>query len=282
MNTDDITEITKNTTSLVNNFIENILKIMNQSPKRAGKATEAEMTKKAKLLGLTPEEYTNFKRFDTLEKLKQSNNLKIVQLAKELSDITAEKLHLVQPDWLHKWIDFSSFVSDEDVQILWAKILAGEITNPGSFSLSTLNILNLIDKRIANNIMDFFHHIVKIINYNGERNLCAVYPSSKLYSKELLELESLGLIKITSTPNGLNFEKSVEKVELQIFDRIVSINPVNNKLIYRFYLGNILFTSSFYELYKLNDNEFSEIIFNEIIHELEQLYNENTQLQIKF
>ena len=55
------------------------------------------------------------------------------------------------PDWFDQFIEFAERVSNPTMQDLWAKILAGELTHPGTFSLKTLKAfknLSLSDARL--------------------------------------------------------------------------------------------------------------------------------------
>src|SRR6218665_3019181 len=44
----------------------------------------------------------------------------------------------VEPGWTAKFFDSCKDVSQEDMQSMWARLLAGEVTTPGSYSLRTL------------------------------------------------------------------------------------------------------------------------------------------------
>lgn len=51
----------------------------------------------------------------------------------------------VNDDWSSRFFDYAKDVSDDDIKIIWGKILAGEIKSPGSFSKSTLAALWNLD-----------------------------------------------------------------------------------------------------------------------------------------
>ena len=55
----------------------------------------------------------------------------------------------VNSDWSTRFFKFAEDISDEDMQKLWGKILAGEVRKPGSFSLRTLQILYNLTKEEA-------------------------------------------------------------------------------------------------------------------------------------
>ena len=55
----------------------------------------------------------------------------------------------VNPDWATRFFDIAQDVSDEEMQNLWGQILAGEIKQPQSYSLRTLEILRNMTKEEA-------------------------------------------------------------------------------------------------------------------------------------
>jgi hypothetical protein len=57
---------------------------------------------------------------------------------------------LVDPDWFAEFVNNCQDVSNEDMQTVWAKVLAGELVRPGSFSKRTLNFVRLLSMDEAN------------------------------------------------------------------------------------------------------------------------------------
>ena len=49
-------------------------------------------------------------------------------------------------DWINRFFNTVQDVSNEEMQILWAKVLAGEVKKPGSFSMRTLETIHNISK----------------------------------------------------------------------------------------------------------------------------------------
>jgi len=58
-------------------------------------------------------------------------------------------------DWITQYLDHAQDIRDEQLQILWARILAGEVTSPGSYSKRTLDFLKTLDKWEAVNFTEF-------------------------------------------------------------------------------------------------------------------------------
>lgn len=55
----------------------------------------------------------------------------------------------VTAEWAAHFYDSAKYCGDEDVQALWAKVLAGEIQEPGKFYKRTINNLRLVEKHEA-------------------------------------------------------------------------------------------------------------------------------------
>jgi hypothetical protein len=55
----------------------------------------------------------------------------------------------VENDWIVNFFDKGRLISDDEMQLLWAKILAGEANAPGKFSKRTVNSLASLDSSDA-------------------------------------------------------------------------------------------------------------------------------------
>jgi hypothetical protein len=93
---------------------------------------------------------------------KQSNIESVVQYAAD--DLKSEKevaQEMPDSDWVTRFFNISEDVSSDQMQILWGKILAGEIKKPGSYSLRTLDVLKNITQQEA----ELFVRVCKIAFY---------------------------------------------------------------------------------------------------------------------
>jgi hypothetical protein len=52
----------------------------------------------------------------------------------------------IENDWIANLSEKIKIVSDKEMRILWAKLLAGEANNPGAFSKRTVNFVGDLDK----------------------------------------------------------------------------------------------------------------------------------------
>jgi uncharacterized repeat protein (TIGR03899 family) len=84
-----------------------------------------------------------------MQRERQQHNLeRVMALALEYcpEHVSAQD---VDPDWFQQFCDLILDISNNSMQQLWAKILAGEIANPGKFSLKTLHTLKRMSYKEA-------------------------------------------------------------------------------------------------------------------------------------
>jgi hypothetical protein len=84
-------------------------------------------------------------RVDYREGMRQENIENVARIAAgELpAKVSADP---VAQDWTTQFINGVQDVSDTDMQLLWARILAGEVARPGTYSKRTLEFLRTLDK----------------------------------------------------------------------------------------------------------------------------------------
>ena len=109
----------------------------------------------------------------------------------------------VEDDWIANFFDKCRLISDEDMQRLWAKILAGEANSPGKFSKRTVGLLASMDNSDA--IM--FSKLCRFVCSIPEHGLNPIIYGYKhpLYERNgidfplLSHLENIGLIRLMSS-----------------------------------------------------------------------------------
>jgi len=79
-------------------------------------------------------------RRERIGHLRKQNNLEAI-IQKSLGYCSTGSASMkADPDWFNQFTVLAEDISNNTMQDLWAKILAGEVTNPGSFSLKSLNV----------------------------------------------------------------------------------------------------------------------------------------------
>lgn len=107
----------------------------------------------------------------------------------------------MEDDWVTNFFDKSRIVSDEEMQSIWAQVLAGEANAPGSFSKRTVNLLGDLDKRDA----ELFQTLCRFGWIFGNFTPLVFDTQDNIYNNlgidfgKLSHLDSLGLIQF----NGL-------------------------------------------------------------------------------
>ena len=136
------------------------------------------------------------------------------QQQQNMEDVTAKALpHLnekakpgsMENDWIVNFFDKSRTVSDNEMQGLWSRVLAGEANTPGTYSKRTVNFLSDLDKSEA----DLFTKLCGFGWYIGELKPLVFDPESEIYNRHginfnsLIHLDSIGLIQFNGTTNFL-------------------------------------------------------------------------------
>ena len=89
-------------------------------------------------------------RIQFQEEKRQANITAVIrQAAQELGDSKVQD-HEVDHDWTARFFNDVQHVSSEEMQLLWAKVLAGEVKRLGQFSLRTLDTLRNLNAGEAN------------------------------------------------------------------------------------------------------------------------------------
>lgn len=102
-------------------------------------------------------------------------------------------------DWVYQFFNYCEDVGNGDMQGIWARLLAGEIGRPGSFSLRTLTIVKQLRREEAELFTRFcsLAWILEgreLIPIAGNLNDCGI-PRS-LDTEDLFEIQTMGLILV--------------------------------------------------------------------------------------
>lgn len=154
------------------------------------------------------------------QEIRRQQNIEAVIAAtyKELENEKQVSKEPLNEDWLFKFFDFVGDISDEQMQLLWSKILAGEIKKPNTYSLRTLNTL----RNMTQNEAKLFQKVSKFkFLYRGDSFIINDTEILKKYNctyNELLAIEDCGLINL----NGL-ISMTLDKEKEYIYtDKVIS------------------------------------------------------------
>lgn len=137
------------------------------------------------------------------EAIRQEQNLEnvIEMAANEIALANDNKVSdkSIDDDWIARLFQIAKDVSSEEMQLIWGKILAGEIAQPGSFSLKTLDVIRNLTKEDA----EAFQKVMPLVM--RDRTKYFITSSSEILSRlnidyeTLLRLDECGLLGINET-----------------------------------------------------------------------------------
>ena len=207
-------------------------------------------------------------RFVREETIKQQNIESITEKTFEKLDDTA-KPEDIEDDWISNFFDKVKFISDNEMQELWAKLLAGESNEPGKYSKRTIELIASLDKKDAKLFNDlctfcwFDGHEAYSLIYNKADN--EIYKKMNINFSSLLHLQDIGLIQFNSTTGfrKLGFKKYFT---IYYYGKVINIEfkkDLENDLS----IGNVMLTKSGQELISICNAELNEDFFMFIIEE---------------
>lgn len=98
-------------------------------------------------------------------------------------------------DWLIRFYEVVGNISNEEMQNLWAKILADEISKPTSFSLKTLDVLRNISSKDAKLFEKLYSHSFKMTPQRPFLpNIKCYLEDRDISYTDIMKLNELGLI----------------------------------------------------------------------------------------
>ena len=103
-------------------------------------------------------------------------------------------------DWIYEFFNSCQDIGDNEMHILWSKILASEVSKPGTYSIRTLNLLKTMTKEDAN----LFTNVCSAAWQTGNNDYVSIYTSvtdkymaaKHITYPHLLHLQSIGLIEM--------------------------------------------------------------------------------------
>lgn len=199
-------------------------------------------------------------RFINEETIKQNNIETIIEKSiPEISENANPKE--IDNDWLLIYFDKAKFISNDFIQNLWAKLLAGEANKPGSISKKTLNILSELDTEDAlafTKLCSFIFYIENephIFMFDSDNDVYNNYISFDT----LNNLNTLGLISMNSFLGYMvgDFPKQYLMIYGNKKIQVSGTNESNNRLD----CGKCILTKAGRELVQFCTPIYEEIIF---------------------
>lgn len=203
-------------------------------------------------------------------------SLKGIKNQKQIADIAVENAKVgtdftetsgVQDEWLERFMDSARFVSSEEMQLIWGKILANEFENAGTTPPNMIRVLSEITPNLAQVFRKLCSMRVTIIPLNDEHEIIGeaivkvmvpyrknenVFNEMGISFNVLSELDTLGVIKVETI--GGYVTKGIEEDNLLVYtDGEVDIISKHEKN--EMPIGNVMFTAVGSALSKITEYE---------------------------
>lgn len=176
---------------------------------------------------------------------------------KEKGKSIEEEFPKLDVDWVNYYNDVVKNFSNEEMQAIWARILAEECEEPGSISKRLINILQLLDKASAKAFSYMCLHSFLLTANNGESEYAFIYPewshvnmkmcdcydTSIIGDETIRDLESLGLINF----NALGFLIEKNEVKIDYYGELIKIVSNSRQIS----IGRVTYTRAGEELIKI-------------------------------
>lgn len=162
------------------------------------------------------------------------NQAKIISDAIPQLDATADP-NKIDEDWLASFMDKARLVNSESLQAIWSRILAQECNESQSIPKHLLDILSYISPIHAHKFNLLCQFGVQFFSGNEKAPLTPIvfsfdpsgddiYSRSGLFYYDLQNLDSLGLLKYSSTSHVMEFSKKPEQPYVIIGNHRYSIH----------------------------------------------------------
>lgn len=276
--TEPITELVK----VVSNGIGTLYE-----PRRIRKKAEAE----AKALEITERSKTNAEierrerlsesdiriqsRLMAQERIRQKNIDDVVDIAanqlKGEKEVPKDKISV---DWAIRFFNTIQDISDEEMKLIWGKLLAGEIKTPGSYSLRAIELLKNLSSEEAKLFTEASklalkraHDIVIIQSDNINNDYGLTFD-------KILTLTDAGLLKpIIDTAIDLEPLNGADGVVFTYGNYAIKANVKSEVEI-----ASYIYTTAGSQIYKLIDNP--EVNLDYLKRVLKSVSNDNVKFQL--
>jgi hypothetical protein len=238
-------ELTKPATVLIEKISEAIGGIFRpyQIRRIAEAEAQASSIKAVSQIEITELQRRAMYRFFSEEAKKQQNIESITAKAlPELAEAaTPERL---EDDWITNFFDKCRLISDEEMQILWSKVLAGEASAPGRYSKRTVSILSSLDKSDAalfTKLCSFTWVVADLVPVVFDVH-DTIYTEAGINFVTLKHLDETGLISF-ETFTGYQQTKLPQKIAISYYGEQVEISfPKESDNYLEF--GHVLFSKA--------------------------------------
>ncbi|WP_335915355.1 DUF2806 domain-containing protein [Shewanella algae] len=235
--------------------------------KKAEAEAEAEKIKALAGIELSEIQQRGIERLVHQEARKQENIENIT--AKAAAELPPNaKTEELEEDWIAHFFDRCDKVSNEQMQSLWSRLLAGEATNPGTYSKRTIDFIATMDKSDADLFTNFCQFIWMI---RGATPLifdpqADVYTSQGINFSTLKHLDSIGLISFESVSGYSKLR--LPKQALLFYYGLPTVAEFPKDQDNQMNVGHVLLTQAGRELVNICGSQRNQMFYEYAISEL--------------
>jgi uncharacterized repeat protein (TIGR03899 family) len=217
------------------------------------------------------------------EQKKQINLEKVIAVAaEELKNEQTVTDEALDEDWITRFFKNAADISDEEMQSLWGKILAGEIKQPKTYSLRTLELVKNLTKEEAQTFEKVAHFAAihgedsYLFLTNARTNTRTFGEIYDITFSDILLLSGIGLIQQQEIKLyfGLN-QKNITPI-FNFGDKTLMLDIKANTP--RFGIDNLVFTKAGHELLTLIHSK--EVPFEYLKAFAESIKNETIDVKL--
>ena len=211
-------------------------------------------------------------QIDRQENLNQILRLASAEAAQDISDGDEPPEEEISEDWRRKFTGFAEEVSDEQMQSVWARMLAGEFRQPGTFSYRTLRLVSELSPEVASLFESIAEQIIEgnaLITIEKEWNEGPKFELARVLADSGILQDSPGSIAkiLIKQPRGQYFIPNKELMGVINF-------PGGPK---RLTVGMAMLSEPGKQLYKLLPPKDERIVLRRILN---HLVSENPRAEI--
>jgi len=141
-------------------------------------------------------------------------------------------------DWIVNFFEQARNISDKQMQELWARLLAREANNPGSFSRRTVNLLNDLDKTDA----ELYEKLYSFCWCVDDKNIplifdieADIYQNNGISLQNIHHLENIGLINTNTLADFKPTYKDLDNLSMIDFRTLAELKPTEEKVTIQYF-----------------------------------------------
>ena len=135
----------------------------------------------------------------------------------ELTKLSGAEFENLSPDWATAFYDSAKDSSDEEIQVLWGKILAGEIAHHGKFYKRTLSNMESVEAK----------HFVELVPLLIAKETVPVFIFQDNEFFQYNDLQTLMDCGIVNSSEGTSTYKTLGDMKISGFNLVALNNDVN-------------------------------------------------------